>query len=316
MTGTLTTPSPTCTMTLGQGTCNQSFTWTTTNPVGTSQVVADGALGPNSTPANNDTQTLALKRGVNTLRLYNNSSDLAQAVVTADCSLNTTWDTINSVCADPEVGPVDVSGQHYYTTPEAISFTCSNSTHYKVIKSGPPDVTFGPYVYAGPVQFSMAPVGRGTGNYSISCIHGSVESVPTSKYYDSSAPVTSYVSIDAYPKTINAKGKSAISWSVTSPTAGCKLEVKAVCKNNICSTVETQAAESIQTIVNTGYVDNSSSILIKNAVKTIAAGQTGPDAKALGKKTFTIDYTTDFTVTCGGGKTATSRVRVANSQEQ
>ena len=316
MTGTLTTPSPTCTMTLGQGACNQSFTWTTTNPVGTSQVVADGALGPNSTPANNDTQTLALKRGVNTLRLYNNGSDLAQAVVTADCSLNTTWDTINSVCADPEVGPVDVSGQHYYTAPEAISFTCNNSTHYKVIKSGPPDVTFGPYVYAGPVQFSMMPVGRGTGNYSISCIHGSVESVPTSKYYDSSAPVTSYVSVDAYPKTINAKGKSTISWSVTSPTAACKLEVKAVCKNNTCSTVETQAAGSLQNIIDTGYVDNSNSILIRNAVKTIAAGQSGADAKALGKKTFTIDYTTDFTVNCGNGKTATSRVRVANSQEQ
>lgn len=324
-TATLDATPRTCSITLGYGTCPVSFTWTTTNPITTSQVdpdlnPLDNLPGPTSSLSNGTTETLNVRRTGPTGQVfwvYNNSLPLVGTNVTivADCSPSTQWDTTNSVCADPQVSNPSASGQHYYSSPEAINFVCTNSTHYKLTKGA---TTYGPYAYVGPVSFDTSLPGRGSGNYNIYCIHGSIESSPYPQAYDSTAPAIPDIFIDAYPKTINANGKSVISWSITRPRLGapfCEMTASAVCTNGSCTQAQTQAAQQLQNTINTGKIDGSNTITIVDAVKSIAQGQVGTDAKALGKKTFTASTTADFTITCGA-QSATTRVRVANSKEQ
>jgi hypothetical protein len=82
----------TCTIPNGSATCPaHSFTWTTTNPIGTSQVVANGSTGHDSTPANNATQSLPVNYGGETYQLYNNAVSIATKTVTADCLSSSAW---------------------------------------------------------------------------------------------------------------------------------------------------------------------------------------------------------------------------------
>ncbi len=244
------------------------------------------------------------------------------------CPSGYTYDTTNSVCANPQVVSAVVSGDYYYTSPEAITLTCSNSLKYSVYKDGTAYVATS--TYSGVTSIPVAV----TGNYKVYCIHGSVSDSVT-KSYHSPPPDGATVSVEAYPKTITSGGKSTISWSIANPSITapfCTISAAAVCTNGVCTTPtsagtnggrdtqheakedQTTAINRIKTILASGYTDDGRPIA--NAVKYIATGQTGSGAKAIGKKTLQISYTTDFTVDCGNGKRATARVRIANSNEQ
>ena len=248
--------------------------------------------------------------------------------VTSPCTAPNSWN--GSACVNPQVGLITVTGVHYYSEPplddEAIRFTCTDSTHYSLTKTETPptpDTVFGPFAYTGPVVFQTDQPGRGDGFYTIRCINGSVEDRADPVEYDSSIPVAAntLIFVDSYPKTVNTGGKSALSWSITRPPVAaplCKLTASPVCPNEECSTnsPEKVAANAVQQIINDGRVDgDANSPFIRDAVGEVARGQTGENAKALGKKTFELKYTTDFTINCGSGKKATTRVRVANSNE-
>ena len=108
MSGTLTPPTPTCTILLGSSTCNVSMTWTTLNPQGTSQITS-------SYPSNN-TVLATGNSGTNVpipipylssprvLYLYNNSVLLDQSTATASCTLGTSWN--GSICVNSLVNGV------------------------------------------------------------------------------------------------------------------------------------------------------------------------------------------------------------------
>jgi hypothetical protein len=238
---------------------------------------------------------------------------LASDIATATCVAGpTNWDTIGSVCADPQVS---ASIPNDYFTPANFDFTCSGSKSWELynsdlntlVSSGASALlTFSKSILLPAVQ----------GNYQVHCKHGSVEATQTVFYhYPANQPI---VIIDAYPKTLSTAGTSLVNWNITFPIAACTLTATAVCTNNVCTQSQTDAAEAINRTIateNTDLNDPNTSRPIPSTVNDFAPGHKTTDHRALGRKTFGISKTTDFTVDCGSGKKATTRIRVANSNE-
>ncbi len=91
-TGTLTPLNPTCTIASGANSCAQTLTWTTTNPIGTSQVTSPSGT-PSPITSNNGSQSFSAPynpSGVN-FYLYNNGTILAQTNVSTVCVSGTAW---------------------------------------------------------------------------------------------------------------------------------------------------------------------------------------------------------------------------------
>ena len=104
MSGTLIPPSATCNIPNGQSSCTSNYTWTTTNPIGTSGILSNtnnsGASSPNFvvTTANNGGPTAFTvpynNNGSHVARnfyLYNASIQLASATGLANCVAGTHW---------------------------------------------------------------------------------------------------------------------------------------------------------------------------------------------------------------------------------
>lgn len=315
--GTITANPTSCSITLGNNSCTTLLTWTTAYPSYgfTSQVVADGGSGPDSVAANNGSQTLIIPHGGSTFRLYHNSQEITASPLTvdADCSVNTSWDASTDSCVNPQTGTVAVTGQHYYTSPEALTFTCVDSTHFRITKDGSPYQVKTPYTSETVIPLSVS------GSYGVICIMGTTESSPTMRDYDSTPPIAGSLTIDARPKTISPNAKAVVTWSIPTPpiTAPlCKLYVKAVCANGLCTASEIAASSTLQTVIDTANIDDGTR-LITDAVSTIPASQVGqPTPTASGKKTFTIAKTTDFVLDCGVGKIVNTRVRVTGNSEE
>jgi hypothetical protein len=62
--------------------------------------------------------------------------------------------------------------------------------------------------------------------------------------------------------------------------------------------------------------DPSGSRPIATAIQSLASGHGAPEFKAMGKKTFDVVHSTNFTIDCGGGNKASTIVRVTNNNEQ
>ncbi len=326
MSGTLDANPSSCTVATGASTCNTILSWTTTNPIGTSAITRDGTAGNLYTGNNNAGQQTAVPYEVDgsvIYRLYNNVAELASTTVSVSCAAGATnWDTIGGVCADPQVGPVTVVGD-YLVNPGSIDFSCVNSDHYSLIKNPGAGQTIirNNLAYSGPVSVPVTD----EANYQIICSHGSVDAFKTVMYHYPAPAATIF--IDAYPKTVNPGGKSSVVWRVNFPTNACAISAKAVCANNICSSTQEAAASTINQILSSGTVDadtlgavganqSADTRTITAAVQNIAPGHTGTDYNAIGKKTFTFNSTIDFTIDCGNGKKASTRVRAASSNEQ
>ncbi len=108
MSGTLTPAVPSCTIPLGASSCNINFSWTTTNPVGTSEVTK----APSVTVAtgNNGTNVpFAVKYNFETFYLYNDGVQLALSNVFSSCASGTEWDPGTGKCiATPIDGVCDI----------------------------------------------------------------------------------------------------------------------------------------------------------------------------------------------------------------
>jgi hypothetical protein len=326
MTGTLNANPQSCAVPTGASTCNTTLSWTTSNPVVTSAITLDGTAGDLYVGNNNAGQLTAVPYEVDgsvVYRLYNNAAELASTSVAVTCAAGVNkWDTMGSVCANPLVDSAVVTGD-YYSDPATIDFTCIDSTGYEVIFDPALQnisIKSGAYVGETLVSTKQGATNYGPGDYKVLCKHGSVSDSRMLQYHFPAPGAT--VSIDAYPKTIDSGGKSTLSWMVSFPTGACTLTAHAVCANNICTSSQEAAANTINYILANGTTDpetpgeqvNNRSIV--SAVNTIAPGHTNTDHKALGKKTLTIKSSTDFTVDCGVGKTATTRVRTVSSNEQ
>jgi hypothetical protein len=193
------------------------------------------------------------------------------------------------------VNPI-LSGNH--TSTGTFSFSCINSTNYKIIRDG---TTISNSSYTGPVSKNITVAG----NYTAMCINGTYSDSYV-VLYDPTPANPSNLSLTGTPRTIESGGKVTLSWSINNPTNSCKITATPVCTGT-CTSAQTSAAASLQTTLNTGSTDSNDpngSRTMSTALHTVISG-----TKALGKKTIQINYTTDFGLNCGT-TTATSSVRV------
>jgi hypothetical protein len=104
-TGTLSAED--CEIALDKNSCDTTFVWNTINPVNTSAITTQTNITV-TTGNSGAGKTYTIAFGDRTFYLYNNSTLLAQATVTASCALGTAWD--NTKCAKVIVtsGTLDV----------------------------------------------------------------------------------------------------------------------------------------------------------------------------------------------------------------
>src|SRR3990167_484973 len=89
MSGTLSAVAPSCTIASGSNSCNTNLSWSTTNPIGTSAVTANGMT---SVSGNSGSYvSFSVPYSSRTFYLYNNGNLLAQTTVTSGCAANNTW---------------------------------------------------------------------------------------------------------------------------------------------------------------------------------------------------------------------------------
>jgi hypothetical protein len=315
-TGTISVDSYSCVVPTGSATCSVNLTWSTTNPVTTSQVTANQpTAGTVIRNANSDTNysvsvNPSWSGGVRYF-LYNNSVELANTspAVTATCA-GRGYDTDSNTCRDPSVGSVTIAG-NYYDNPADLVVTCNNSNAYEVTRGGT-FVSGGAYPSTRHIPVTVA------GNYSVVCKYGTVDSLPALIFYYT-APPAATVTLNATPRTITKDGSSILNWETKFPTNTCTLTAKVVCTNNLCTSDQNAWQTTISDRLATGNTDANdpnTQRSITTAVTTPAPGHKDVDWKGFGKKTITgIPFTTDFTLKCPTGQTETKRVQVTTSQE-
>jgi hypothetical protein len=308
-TGTITSNS--CAISLGSSDCAMNVVWTTQYPSGVPEVrrpyAGDSVLA--SGVSGNGSYVFPYQAAPYTLDLYDRTVKLSSANFVAHCVVGG-FDTLTSLCVNPTVGQVTVTGQ-YYSTPGHVSFSCNNSDSYQVLKNG---ILFTSGAYTGPKTIAVTD----SANYSVLCLSGNYPSTPTVKYYNSPPPPDPIISIVASPRTIAKNTETILTWSVQFPIPSCKLTAKVVCPNDACGPeqIAEEAALKVKLVgEKTDMSDPNGSRSITSAVKTMIPSHIDTDWKALGKKTLTLSHSADFTITCGAQK-GTVRVRVAQSGEQ
>ncbi len=308
---------PSCTIVAGNSTCNSTISWTSLNLTGTPSVRQNGVQFSTSATSGGTSRPLTNGSGAaNTFTIVQGGTTLTTQTASASCASGG-WDTINAVCADPQIVSANITDQRY--PPGDLKLTCANSLSYSVLKGG---VLFiGPNQYTGPVVLND--VISESEQYTISCIHGSIED-STSILYDATLGDPTVI-LKTTETTVDPPASTTVIWDVTNPTASCTLTAKVVCANNACTAAQLANEASINTILSTTNTDSSdpaTSRPILNAIRTPAPGHKDSDTplivadyKALGRKTIPIKYTTDVTYNCNGTK-ETKRIRVIKSEEQ
>jgi hypothetical protein len=251
--------------------------------------------------------------------ICDNGGAAPDCTVAPVCILPNRLDSVNNVCADPEISSLVFDGEYYPGAPDPamLKLTCTDSTDYAIYRNG--GVFVGTTTYAG-IYASTTPAMQ-TDTYTFACIHGDINKT-TSRIYHFS-PTLSDQSVSKFnlsANSISPGGKVTISWLMKFPTASCKLTAKVICPNNACNA----AQQAFQSRIDSQLAGSSTdpvpagSRSIMSAVSTVAPGaQYGaPEWLAAGAFTTSIDYTTEFTYSCGAGLTQTRRISVTKSGEQ
>jgi hypothetical protein len=322
--GTITLSSPSCAIATGASNCNINASWNVSYPFGgnVSTLVRDN---PNRTDYTQDTATNVPvtvygppTSSLTHLSLVNSGVTLDSTTATASCAAGANnWDTINNMCADPQVPSASIIGQYY--PPGTLNFTCSGSDHYSVDLNGSSYIPVTPYT--GPVTVTNITT---AGNYVIKCSHGSVTNQVARAY--ASVPPPAIVSLSVSPSTLSKQDDVTVNWSTVFPTNACTLTAKVVCANNSCTAAqiaEENNLNAILTATTTDANDPSGSRSVQTAITTVAPGHLDNstpiitvDWKALGKKTLRILYTTDLTYWCSPTSKETKRIQVTKSMDQ
>ena len=125
------------------------------------------------------------------------------------------------------------------------------------------------------------------------------------------APQTS--SFIATPRTVKTGASTALSWDITYPTSSCTVTATTVCSggHSSCSAAQLAAETTLNSTLSSGTTDANdkygASRSITTALRTAAPSNNPSGTKALGKKSLPVNYTTDFTLSCGA---STKKVRV------
>ena len=101
MSGTL-TPTPTsCTIPLGQSSCNVNLAWDTINPVAVSSVTRNPSAGFTPQNSNSGNTSVTIPYNVASFFLHNGSVFLDSAIISSSCASGSVWN--GSICATPSV---------------------------------------------------------------------------------------------------------------------------------------------------------------------------------------------------------------------
>lgn len=333
MTATFNANPTSCLIPAGQGTCPITLDWNVTLPTGaTTAVTRDGTPGNLYTGHSNPGQIENVPYeadGTVVYRLYNNSIEIAPPGLSigVGCAGGPTkWDTLNKLCSDPQVGSAKINGDYGYpTTPPAstssVEFSCIGSDRYEVRKTpAGANTLFASALLPAPNYSGLidVPVTL-TDNYAVICKQGTIESTPEVRFFSAPPPPVATLSINATPKTIDIGGKTTLSWSIQWTLPTCTLTASPVCANNICSQSQLDAATALMTTITTGSTDandpSGPNRSITSAIRSAAPGHE-LDQKAMGKRTFDVIHSTNFTIDCGGTNKASTIVRVTNNNEQ
>ena len=167
----------------------------------------------------------------------------------------------------------------------------------------------------------------GEDTYKVICKQGGstgTASREVLRTYSASMCLTQANGFTATPVSLQSGGLSTLRWTITNPSASCTMTASPVCAGSgACSqarVAETDAInagianETILTDANDPNNINGIIRSVKDSVQTEAYNN-GVAGLGLGKKTFRLNYTTDFTVDCGGGALQKLRVLITNDNE-
>jgi hypothetical protein len=335
-TGSMTFPSgQSCTISTGQSSCSVPVSWSTTNPIGTSEVTSNttdsGLPDPGTViySANSDGPSPVivsmLPSGSRTLYLNNSGNVLDTKTITTPGCEDGGWDTVSGTCRDPQVVSASIVGQYYPLG--TLSLTCSGSNSYSidVTTGGVTSVVTPVTTYSGPITLNTISI---DGSYVIRCRYGSVTAQVARPYY--AVPPAATVKLNIRPVTIRKDENVTVSWDTTFPTNACTLTAKVVCANNSCTAAQTAAETELNatllattTDFNDKANENGIPRSLQTAIKTVAPGRKDNDPviivadwKALGKKTLRMQYTTDLTYACSPTSRETKRIQVTRDAEQ
>ena len=336
-TGSLSVSPSSCTIATGASSCNTNFTWSTTNPIGTSAITTNYPVANTVAASANSGTAVAIAvagpPGTKTFYLYNSGVQLDSKTVTTSCAVGG-WDTVSGTCRDPRTtGPKPTCnfycgstptfpGDPLYPADPSIQFTCTNSNSYTIKRPDGTTMATGA-VTSSPQSFSIpiSPLPAVSGTYLVICSYGSVDN-QTPISYSATPDPTTINAFTANPVSIATDEKITITWDVSFPptTPVCTLTGTVVCPNGACSVAQQAYQTSLTNTLTNGYTETTpvASRLVPIAVSKVPNSyllNDPPIYKAVGKKFVVVSYTTDFTYQCGATKSV-RRVRVTKNQEQ
>ena len=181
-----------------------------------------------------------------------------------------------------------------------LQLTCTNSTTFSIerIEGATGQYPLLNQSYTGATSKTVTV----EGNYRLKCTKP-YQAAVSNVYYDPNPVSADEMSITASPRTVSKGGAATVSWKVMSPPQGvarCRITATAVCAGGSCATPRDDArvsnAQALSTQFSTGTTDANDPY---GASRTMTSALTTPTDKALGKKTVTLQYTTDFNLKCG-----------------
>ena len=164
----------------------------------------------------------------------------------------------------------------------------------------------------------------GEGTYKVVCKQGGASGTASREVlrtYSSSMCTASGSSFTASPVSLQSGGLSTVKWTIANPTTSCVMSAAPVCAGT-CSAARTAEASAITSGIADGSIltdandiNNINGIIrtVKDAVQTEAFNN-GVAGQAIGKKTFRLNYTTDFQIQCGAN-VQKLRVLITNDNE-
>ncbi|MCX6757089.1 MAG: hypothetical protein NTW35_03015 [Candidatus Nomurabacteria bacterium] len=199
-------------------------------------------------------------------------------------------------CPSPVITSISLSGNN---TPDGtINFTCTDTQSYTLTRDGIA-VTSG--AYTGPTSIPLATFGSIMGYYTVKCLSGGA--APGSKdlpLYDPKPLTTDAVTLDATPLTLKSGTPTALNWSINIPDPGCTIIALPVCPGGSCNPSMDQNrityANNLSSQLLNGQTDINDPYGYRPMTTALRTKVVG--LKAIGKKSFNLQYTTEFLLDC------------------
>ncbi len=244
----------------------------------------------------------------------NNCSGTWTNFTVTGCPAGTQWDTLNRACVNPQVIAYFITNNYY--PPGSLNFSCTGSTDYTILDTTNNTVKVATTTYTTAVSWPVSTEAQ----YAVKCLSGNVADSKPLYYSVSPPPGSPKINLVITPRTITPNEKVTLTWDTIFPINTCSLTAKVVCANSACSAAQIVEQAKLTAVLVATTTDSNdphgSSRNLQMAVRTVAPGHTTTDFKALGRKTLTIKYTTDFIYDCGSGRKETKRVQVTKNEER